>query len=115
MPECDFCHKQKDNITVCNDIDDIPTDKLICDDCMNTLPERFIKNEELAGSSGYCNPIFAEKIASWWTEEIEKLIIKIKKNERKRIIKIIESTPIPSRQGTGKAIKEIINLINLEL
>jgi len=79
MPECDFCHKQKDNITVCNDIDDIPTDKLICDDCMDTLPERFIKNE------------------------------------RKRIIKIIESTPIPSRQGTGKAIKEIINLINLEL
>ncbi len=56
---------------------------------MNTLQsirQRFLSNEELAGSNGYCNPIFAGKIADFYEQEIKDLIHK----EREEVIKWAE-------------------------
>ncbi len=35
----------------------------------NTLKEEFMNHPELAGTNGYCNPVFAEKIADWFIQK----------------------------------------------
>lgn len=35
------------------------------------LREAFLNHRELAGQHGYCNPIFAAKIADWWLTKLK--------------------------------------------
>jgi hypothetical protein len=47
---------------------------IVPDPSLCQIVKKFKSNEELAGNNGYCNPVFAEKIADWWTKEVERFI-----------------------------------------
>lgn len=47
------------------------------------IREEFINHSELAGKSGYCNPVMAEKIADWWLSKFREMIEGKMPDERK--------------------------------
>ncbi len=77
----------------------------------NQLREEFVNNEELCGKMGYCNEVFANKIADYWLDIIhqrdEELVSEIEQ------LHINTDAPTPSvfifrKQGIREAKDAIL-------